>query len=174
MRKILIAYAALLLAIGCVTRAPEVGTHYDPMGNRTDIMSDNLLDTPGPPREMVWLNASRIWRGYEKSVYYLEVEYMARNEVGFLDIPPGQMLKITADGQTMQFSGNGSANLRRPFKKELVRENAIFPVTKRDLQKIAAAKQVKVEIKGNKGLIQREFVKDNSDRFRKFVSLYAQ
>ena len=101
-------------------------------------------------------------------------EYMARHEVGFLEIPPGQMLKITADGQTMQFDGNGSANLRRPFKKELVRENAIFPVTKSHLQRIAAAKEVKVEIKGNKGLVQREFAKDNTDRFRKFVSRYAQ
>lgn len=74
----------------------------------------------------------------------------------------------------MKFDGTGSMNLRKPYKKELVREDAIFPVSKKALQKIAAAKQVKVQIKGNKGLIEREFAKENSERFRRFVSFYAQ
>jgi len=174
MKNSFIQFAALLLLAGCATHAPEVSTHYDPMGNRTDLMSENLLDTPGPPREMVWLNASRIWKTFDKSAYYLELEYMARNEVGFLEIPAGETLTIRVDGQPMKFDSNGSANLRKPYRKELVRENAIYPVTKKDLQKIAAGKQVKVEIRGNKGLVQREFAQANLDRFRMFVSLCEQ
>ncbi len=174
MKKYFVRFAVLLFVAGCAMQAPEVSTHYDPIGNRTDLMSENLLDTPGPPREMVWLNASRIWKGFDKSSYYLEVEYMARNEVGFLEIPPGEALTIIADGEAMKFAGDGSMNLRKPYKKELVRENAIFHVDKKALQKIAAAKQVKVQIKGNKGLIEREFAKENTERFRKFVSTYAQ
>ncbi len=174
MKKHFIQIASLILLAGCASHPPEVGTHYDPLGNRTDLMSENLLDTSGPPREMVWLNASRIFKGYNESLYYLEVEYMARNEVGFLEIPSGETLIITADGETMRFDGRGSANMRKPFKKELVREDAIYPVTKKALNKIAFAKEVKVQIKGDKGLIQREFAKDNSERFRKFVTAFAQ
>jgi hypothetical protein len=174
MKRYFAPLAALCLVAGCALQAPEVSTHYDPVGNRTDLLADNLLDTAGPPREMVWLNASRMWKSYNESQYYLEVEYMARKEVGFLEIPPGPMLTIIADGQPFKFNGSGSMNLRKPYKKELVRENAIYPASKRDLQKIAAAKEVKVTIKGDKGLIEREFAKANIERFRKFVSLYAQ
>ena len=175
MKKNLIGFAAILFLAGCATKAPDVTTYYDPtMGNRTDLLSDNLLETPGQPRELVWLNASRVWKSYDESVYYLEVNYMARNEVGYLEIPPGPSLTIVADGQAMKFDGSGSMNMRKPYKKELVRENAIFPVTKKALQKIALAQQVKVQIKGNKGLIERQFAKENSERFRKFVSNYAQ
>lgn len=168
-------FAALLLVAGCATKAPEVSTYYDPVfGHRTDLLSDNLLETSGPLRELVELNASRIWKNYTESAYYLEVSYMARAEVGYLDIPPGEMLTVIADGQTLKFDGLGSMNMRKPYKKELVRENALFPASKKDLQKIAAAKEVKVRIKGDKGLIERQFAQENLDRFRKFVSLYAQ
>ena len=156
-------------------KAPPVSTYYDPvLGDRTDLLNDNVLETPGQPRELVELDASRIWKSAHDSKYYLEVRYMARADVGYLEIPPGETLTIIADGKPMKFDGTGSANTRKPFKKELVRENAIYPATKSALQRIAAAQEVKVQIKGNKGLIQREFAKDNRDRFRQFVSYYAQ
>jgi len=166
---------ALLFVAGCATKTPDVSTYIDPvMGNRTDLLSDNLLEAPGQPRELVWLNASRMFKSDFESQYYLEVSYMARKEVGYLDILPGEMLTIIADGKAMKFEGSGSLNTRKPYKKELVRENAIFPATRTALQKIAAAQKVKVQIKGNNGLIEREFAQDNFDRFRKFVSSCAQ
>src|SRR2546425_3662226 len=175
MKRYFIQFAALLTLAGCAMKAPVVTTHYDPVsGNRTDLLSDNLLETPGPLREIVELDASRIWKSYYESVYYLEVRYMARSEVGYLEIPPGETLTIVADGQPMKFDGLGSANTRKVFKKELVRENALYPASKNALQRIAAAKDVKVQIKGNKGLIERQFAQENLERFRKFVSSYAQ
>jgi len=175
MKKYFIQLAGLLLVAGCAMKAPEVSTLYDPvMGDRTDLLSDNLLDTPGQPRELVYLNASRVWKNYNQSTYYLEVSYMARTEVGYLEIPPGPMLTITLDGKPLKFEGIGSMNMRKPYKKELVRENALYPVTKKALQSIAAAQQVKVQIKGDKGIVERQFAKENIDRFRKFVSMYAQ
>ncbi len=175
MKKHFIQLAGLLFVAGCAMQAPEVSTYYDPvMGDRTDLLSDNLLETAGPPRELVCLNASRVWRNYNQSTYYLEVSYMARTEVGYLEIPPGPMLTVIADGKALKFDGSGSMNLRKPYKKELVRENALYPVTKRALQSIAAAKEVKVLIKGDKGVIERQFAKENIDRFRKFVATYAQ
>jgi hypothetical protein len=176
MKKRFIQFAALLFVAGCATQAPDVSTYYDPVfGDRTDLLSDNLLDTPGQqPRELVYLNASRIWKNYNQSTYYLEVSYMARAEVGYLEIPPGAMLTIIADGKPIKFDGTGSMNMRKPYKKELVRENAIYPTTKIALQKIAAAQEVKVQIKGDKGVVERQFAKENIDKFRKFVSTYAQ
>jgi len=175
MKKYFIQLAGLLLVAGCAMQAPEISTYYDPvMGDRTDLLSDNLLDTPGQPRELVYLNASRVWKNYNQSTYYLEVSYMARTEVGYLEIPPGQTLTITIDGKPVKLDGSGSMNMRKPYKKELVRENALFPVSKKVLQNIAAGQQVKVQIKGDKGVIERQFAKENIDRFRKFVSTYAQ
>src|ERR1043166_3815233 len=108
---------ALLLA-GCATQAPDVSTYYDPAtGSRTDLLSDNVLETSGPPRELVELDASRLWKDYYESTYYLEVRYMAREEVGYLEIPAGETLTVIADGKPIKFSGVGSANMRKPYKK---------------------------------------------------------
>ena len=175
MMKYFVGCLALLLVAGCATHAPVVSTYYDPVfGDRTDLLSDNLLEAPGPPRELVWLNASRIWKNYNESAYYLEVSYMAKAEVGYLDIPAGEALTIIVDGKTLKFDGSGSMNSRKPYKKELVRENAIFPATRVALQRIASGQQVKVQIKGRNGLIERQFAPENLERFRKFVSSYAQ
>ena len=99
---------------------------------------------------------------------------MAKAEVGYLDIPAGEALTIIVDGKTLKFDGSGSMNSRKPYKKELVRENAIFPATRVALQRIASGQQVKVQIKGRNGLIERQFAPENLERFRKFVSSYAQ
>ena len=115
MKKYFIQLAGLLLVAGCAMQAPEISTYYDPvMGDRTDLLSDNLLDTPGQPRELVYLNASRVWKNYNQSTYYLEVSYMARTEVGYLEIPPGQTLTITIDGKPVKLDGSGSMNMRKP------------------------------------------------------------
>src|SRR5437868_9105931 len=121
---------ALLLA-GCATQAPDVSTYYDPAtGSRTDLLSDHELKTSGPPRELVELDASRLWKDYYESTYYLEVRYMARDEVGYLEIPAGETLTVIADGKPVKFSGVGSANMRKPYKKGIVHENALYPATK--------------------------------------------
>src|SRR5688572_11808339 len=133
---VIVAFAA-----GCASPPPDVSTYYDQVsGQRTDLMAENELEAPGNPREIVWLNASRVFRDYNTSDYYLEVSYMAMAERGYLDIPPGQTLTLIVDGQPMNFDGSGSLNTRKPYKKDFVRENAIYPITKSQLQKIAAAK----------------------------------
>ena len=137
-------------------------------------MGENLLESPGEPRELVWLNASRVFKSYDKAVYYLEVNYMARQEVGYLEIPPGQTLTVLVDGEAMKFDGIGSQRMRKPYKKELVREDAVYPCTNLQIQKIADAKAVKVRIKGNRGLIERDFGPQNFERVQKFAASYAR
>lgn len=165
---------AVLLA-GCASQPPpDVTTYVDQStGLRTDLMGENLLEGKGEPRELVWLNASRVYRNYSDANYYLEMQYMAREDAGFLEVPAGETLTITIDGQPIKFSGSGSANMRKPYKKELVREVAIYPATRIQLQKIALGKDVKVQIRGSNGLIEREFSKENQERFRQFVTRFA-
>ena len=172
-KAILFVFAAAALLAGCATHAPDVSSYVDQMtGLRTDLM-ENELDTPGQPREIVWLNASRVFRSQNESDLYLEATYMAMKDRGYLEIPPGKTLTVIADGKPMTFDGTGSANMRKPFKKDFVRETALYPISKMQLQKIANARDVKVQIKGNNGLVEREFKPENFERLRKFVSYYA-
>jgi uncharacterized beta-barrel protein YwiB (DUF1934 family) len=167
----LLAVAALLA--GCASPAPDVSSYYDQVsGLRTDLM-ENELESPGQPREIVWLNASRVFHNRKETELYLEATYMAMKDRGFLEIPPGKTLTIIADGKPMVFEGSGSMNMRKPYKRDLVRETALYPVTKAQLQRIASSKEVKVQIKGNNGLVEREFKPVNFERLRKFVSYYA-
>ena len=167
----LLAVAALLA--GCASPAPDVSTYYDQTtGLRTDLM-ENELEAPGQLREIVWLNASRVFHSRKETELFLEATYMAMKDRGFLEIPPGKTLTIIADGKPIVLDGSGSTNMRKPYKKDLVRETALYPVTKAQLQQIASSKEVKVQIKGSNGLIEREFKPANFERLRKFVSYYA-
>ena len=167
----LAAVAALLT--GCASPTPDVSSHYDQVtGLRTDLM-ENELEAPGQPREIVWLNASRVFHSQKESELFLEASYMAMKDRGYLEIPPGKTLTVVADGKPILFDGTGSANMRKVYKKDFVRETAIYPVTKSQLQRIANARDVKVQIKGANGLVERQFKAENFDRLRKFVSNYA-
>jgi hypothetical protein len=166
---------AMAFLAGCASPdAPDVTTHIDrATGLRTDLLGDNLLEGQGPPRELLWLNASRVYRTYSDAQYYLEVQYMAKEAAGYLEIPPGDTLTVLIDGQPLKFSGTGGANMRKPYKDELVREVAIYPATRVQLQKIALGKDVKVQVRGNNGLVERDFAKENQERFRQFVTRFA-
>lgn len=165
--------AGLMFLAGCATKPPDVATSYDPItGVRTDLMSENMLETEqNPPREVVWLNASRVFKNYRNREfdYYLDVSYMSREETGYLAIPAGQTLTVIADGQELRFLGNGSYNTRKKNRRGFVSETALYPTTREQLQKIANAKQVKVRIKGDNGLVERDFRPDNFRRFKEFL-----
>jgi hypothetical protein len=173
-KNLLVSVAAACLLAGCARSLPPVGTYTDLSGLRTDLLEGNRLPSSvNPPREIVWLNASRIYKTPSDSVYYLEVEYMAKKETGLLDIPYGETLTLVLDGRPLKFTGAGSVNLRQSTSEEIVRERALYQVSREDLQKIASAKKVEVQVKGTKGLVLREFDEDNYKRFRLFVITYA-
>lgn len=169
-----IILAGLMLLAGCATKPPDVTTSFDPItGVRTDLMSENMLETDqNPPREVVWLNASRVFKNYRNKdyTYYLEVSYMSKEETGYLAIPAGNTLTVIADGQELRFVGNGSYNTRKKNKRGFVTESALYPTTRQQLEKIANAKDVKVRIKGDNGLIERDFRPDNSRRVKEFLA----
>lgn len=171
--KHLISIFFLVLGcVGCSMPDHPVATHVDPFtGMRTDVMADNMLAVEEPVRELVWLNASRVYRDYLNHDYFFEVHFEATEERGFLEITPGPSLIFTVDGEKLQFRTTGSQNSRRT-EDELVSEDALYPTTKEAIQKIASADSVRVQIQGLNGLIQRDFTPDNFARFQAFYKQY--
>ena len=160
----------VLFVMGCATDAPDVTAYYDPIsGRRTDLM-ENQLPAPDQPRELLWLNASRVQKSLNAFRYYLEVRYMATEQAGLLDISPGESLILLVDETTMKFNGSGSLNMRKDPKKGIVRESAIYEVTRDQLQKIADGKNVIVQVKGANGLVERQFKPENFQRLQRFMS----
>jgi uncharacterized beta-barrel protein YwiB (DUF1934 family) len=153
---------------------PDVTTHVDQFsGLRTDLLEDNLLDSGADPRELVWLNASRVFENERHYVYYLEATYMAREEVGLLEISPGQSLVLKIDGQILPLTGTGSFEMNRKARRGLVQETAIYKVDKILMQKLAIGRNTQVTLKGKNGLVERQFNQENIDKFQRFVTRYA-
>jgi len=169
--------ASLLLAAllgGCVTKPSDIATYYHPMdGLRTDMITDNLLETAAPSREEVWLNASRVYQSHTRYTYYLEAIYAARTETGYLDIFPGATLVLVADGKELKFTGNGSGHLRKS-KGGLLNETALYPVGAAELRAIGSAQSVLLRLSGRNGMVEREFKPVNRDRFRRFAEKFVQ
>lgn len=166
-------FGAMLLG-GCAT-PPEVTSYVDPMTNqRTDLLSENELVQPGvqPPREILWLNASRLPVSGRKYQIYLEVLYAVAVDAGPLDIYPGRKLTIIADGNEMKFSGLGSSNNRRE-KGGILYESALYEVQQSDIDAIANARKVTVMVEGKAALIEREFGPENFERFKQFSGKLA-
>lgn len=159
---------------GCATNPiPDVATDIDRhTGIRTDIIPENYLETKGQPRELLWLNASRVFKNQSDFDYYLEVVYQATEETGYLDITPGPSLVIVADGKETKFMGAGSLNTRK-VSRGLVREDAIYLAGPGDLKTIANAKRVTVKVTGRNGLVERDFAPENFERFKKFVLYFV-
>ncbi len=173
MKKLSCLLLAAGLLAGCASNPRPVATYVDPVTRaRTDLMAENMLESPEPIREIVWLNASRMFKNAKDYQYYLEVDYMARAETGFLEIPPGETLVIIADGQELKFTGSGSLNSRKT-QSDQVSERAIYVANGQQLRAIATAESVKVSILGRNGMVQRTFTPANTDRFRQFVKHYV-
>jgi hypothetical protein len=167
--------ACLLLALataGCISNKRSTATVYHPLdGLRTDLITDNQLDSGPNPRELVWLNASRVFRTQSYYEYYLEATYAARVESGYLDIGPGPNLVIVADGKEITFTTLGSMNSRKS-RGGLVNETALFQAEPAQIQAFANAQKVTVKLIGRNGTVVREFNQANCERFRQFAQKF--
>jgi hypothetical protein len=168
---------ALVLA-GCATKAPDVTTQVNQFTNeRTDAMEDVLLKGPGnPPREIIWLNATRYAKDFSHAPIFIGVKYMARTETGALDIDPGPSLTIVADSTSFKLTGSGSLNGRTTFKQdgqEFVQESALYEISRSQLLALSRAKKVQIFVKGQHGLVERELDKDALERLQRYVNHLA-
>jgi hypothetical protein len=170
--RVPVTLAAMLCLAGCSSTAPTGSsyTHRDSLsGPDMDITLDNLLESAEDRSYLIWLNAVRIREGAWDARYYLEVRYEGASDAGFMEIGPGDNLVLTVDGQTLRFRGPGSGANRQSTNRQTYVENAVFEVKADDLRRISKAKEVKVQINGNRRRLYRDFKEDNFHKFRSFV-----
>jgi hypothetical protein len=174
MKTTLTLIALIGILAGCATKPPPVATDINPItGARTDVSDIMLPGSSAQPREVVYLSTFRTTDLNNPPKYYFLARYIAPSEVGFLEIPPGQTLTLFADGQPIKLDSSGSLNTRKNFKQkdvEFVSETAQYQVSKLDMEKLGYARKIKVQLKGNKGLVEREFGPENYDSIRAFVT----
>ena len=168
-RNILTWLALAGLCAGCATHTGEVATLHDTVtGQTTGLIVNNYLaaDLPGPPD--LWLNASRVPKGFTGESFYLEVRYQSTIDKGWLNIAPGQSLVLTVDGVPLAYRGAGSLYSRATTPTGGYIEQAIYNVPSDDLRKIAFARTVAVKVIGEKGVMERQFRPENFARFKEF------
>jgi hypothetical protein len=173
-RAFLVCLAAALLA-GCSTPTSSTMTYISDVTKlRTDLLSENMLETADKTPEVIELNAARAFNVDGTSACFLEVDYLADVGRGFLEIPAGETLSLTIDGTEVKLVGMGSEKLRKKSKDHTVTERAIYEATPGIIRQLANAKKVHVQVSGDKGTVDRWFAPINFSRFGEFAELISK
>jgi hypothetical protein len=173
--RVLTILAAVFLLAGCGTTTPTGSTYTvrDSMtGPDMDVTLDNLIESAEDRSYQVQLNPIRVREGAWDARYYLEARYAGASDAGYMEIEPGDSLILTVDGETLRFRGAGSGDNRKMTGEGHHVENALYRCKADDLRKIAKAKDVKVQLNGNKRRLYREFKEENFQKFRSFVLMH--
>lgn len=159
-----LAVLVALVLTGCVPRY-RVATEHDDFAQRTATrMRDNLLQAPGGGRDWVALNAEEVRARGDSARYALALEY--RSDDGWLRIRPGASLLLLADSQRITLAGPRSRRTRGPLG---VREEVRYPTTRAVLERLAAAREVRVRVLGSRHYVDRSFGAANFRRLRRFL-----
>lgn len=174
MQKLLIVFAGMALLAGCsTTPTGSTYTHRETFaGPDMDVIPDNLLESAEDRSYQVMLNAVRVREGAWEARYFLEIRYAGASDAGYIEIGPGETLLLTVDGQALRFRGPGSVGNRKVTAQQTYVENAVYEAKPEDLRRIAKAKEVKVQVNGNRRRLYRDFKPENIQRFRSFVLLH--
>ncbi len=139
---------------------------------------------PAPERKVIRMSLNRVG-GYRPTIgnLVLNVEKTIEGSTerydlfarwtgdARVDVQSGESLIIKADSQEFKFSVLESG-IYRDFQCEprcIYDDRAYFPATAAQIQAIAQARHVTVELIGSKRTVEREFNELNFDRFREFV-----
>ncbi len=177
MKSSLLFFLATAFLTSCAASGYEIVEQYDHLEsiNRT-FMSGNRL---GPDKKSatyeLYLNALRYdWRTGE-ILYYLVVRYNADE---WLLIQRGKTLTLALDGQKLPLWGEGSAGERNVFHagsgQKYHSEQAWYQVTAEQLSRIASAKTITVQVRGDNGRVEENCSSRNLKRFTNFINKYVQ
>lgn len=100
-------------------------------------------------------------------VYCIMIQYYGSD---WIYIPSGETLDIRADGQLMQFSGDGSADKRTRDPDGGVEEQADYIVSLNQIQVLAKAKTVLVKITGQNTFFEKCLNPDNQKFIQSFLT----
>ncbi|MCR9144239.1 MAG: hypothetical protein NXI24_18480 [bacterium] len=95
-------------------------------------------------------------------------------DLEYINIPAGETLKLTIDGRSFQFKGQGSAKLRRPYSddegEERVQEAAYWHDVPREvLIAIYRAKTIRIRVRGENRELSFFASDKNRSNFRRFI-----
>ena len=132
-------------------------------------MEGNYVSTPPIPHTRLAINAVRAEAANGRVFYLIEANLAAGD---FIDIPPGESLVFTADGERIALSGPGSQSSRTVVTQPPIwfNEVGLYHISADDLRRLAAARQLQLRLAGRKSVIENAFSPLNQERLRAFVA----
>ena len=139
-------------------------------GTTVCVMTGNALRPFTPRYPMLALGAvSEVDKGGRQS-FLLRAVYVGEGKP--LAIGGGPSLRLSLDGQPVEFSGQGSLGSRYAGADGKAYEVALYEVTREVLARIAAAGAVSVSVRGDFPL-EKSFGPVNKLYFQQFVKFYV-
>ena len=158
-----IVMAILSVCASCVGYTVETWQHN---GAVIDRMDDNTVSYT--PR--IEFNAQRYTSRIGKASYSLTVVY---GDDRWLYIGQGQTLILLIDGVRLALAGNGSAGHRITLFAGNILEKAWYDISFRQLQKIAMATAVEINIIGRTDMVTDSLSRGNLENLQRFCREYA-
>ncbi len=149
---------------------PRYKVHCDNVSGKTVcVMTGNALRPFSPRYPLLSLGVISETDKDGRQRYFLRAVFV--NERQWLNIGPGETLQMAADGESLRFSGAGSGGARHTGENDKVYEIALYETEATAIRKIAVAREVSVNLKGDFPL-QKNFGSFNNLYFRQFIQHY--
>ena len=158
-----VVLAILSLCVSCVSYTVETLCHD---GAVIDRMDDNTVSYT--PR--IELNAQRYTSRIGKPSYSLIVVY---GDDRWLYIDREESLVLLIDGARLALTGDGSLGHRVTLFAGNIVEKAWYDISFRQLQKIATASEVEINIIGRTNMVKDSLSRSNIDNLQRFCREYG-
>ncbi|HET6230919.1 MAG TPA: hypothetical protein VFE05_12675 [Longimicrobiaceae bacterium] len=167
MRRILAALLPLVLS-ACVPRYRVAEWRDDFEQTETRQMRANVLAGEGTGHDWLALDAESSRTRGDTARYALVVDYRTSGHP--LRVPAGETLVLLVDSQRVALRGAGSSGHRARSGVRGDREQARYPVFRTLLERIAAARIVRVRLAGQRYYVERSFSTLNLRHLREFLA----
>ena len=171
-----LVFAVSAVIAGCSSALIQIGNVNTSKDSRTGITADRMVANPlscakdsimgGTPTIGLLLQRSY---GRDYKVGYQLIASWVGSGWGYIEA--GESLVLMVDGRRMGFYGPGSAE-HRVVEGSYVNEECWYPSNYEQLQVIAGAKEVTLELKGKNATITRCLTPTNLDNFKVFVKYF--
>lgn len=166
MKVTLFSLFLIFLASSCAPKTYQVESSRNERRDYSITEMQNNLLAGGSDSVQVYLDAKRMSLG-EDLYYTLVVRYVGQE---WLHIKSGESLILFLDDERLSFTGDGSVSDRsKSLLKSEYTEQASYEVTLAELNRIADAANVRVEVVGENHSAERHFSEENLQRLYDFL-----
>lgn len=172
MRNSIIFLLAIFFFCSCSTSGYHAGTKQDDFnGYTTNWMDRNSIESTEVP--MFCFNLIKHYSPGKEEIYRIWIKLALMNDWIFID--NGESLILLVDGERIGFYGEGSTKNRSTttLSDTYVNEDAYYDVPLNQLQKIANAKTVRIQVVGSHGIKEGSLTQNNLFNIRRFLREYA-